>query len=163
MSSTRVYVPSSWTGLRNLVTNDGLGPAPFLGHAVTEALRAAYPEGGEEELEYAAMTAAARTSLGLVVEGDPARRVVVAVDVGTVQPVDDDDPTVVEVADVVPFRNVASVLVDAAEVTGEVATAVEQWSAAEAGDPDAEAAVDRCLDLDLAWYAAQEIGELLSQ
>jgi hypothetical protein len=163
MSATRVYVPSSWTGLRSLVTNDGIGPAPFLGHAVTEALRAAYPEGGEEELEYAAMTAAARTSLGLVAEGDPARRVVVAVDAGTVLPAGDDDPTVVEVAEVVPFRDVASVLVDDEEAQAEVAAAVEQWSAAEAGDPEAEVAVDRCLDLDLAWYAAQEIGDLLAQ
>ncbi|MGN6574529.1 MAG: DUF6912 family protein [Nocardioides sp.] len=163
MSTTRVYVPSSWTGLRNLVTNDGIGPAPFLGHAVTDALRAAYPDGGEEELEYAAMTAAARTSLGLVAEGDPARRVVVAVDAGTVLPGDDDDPTVVEVAEVVPFRDVASVLVDGEEAQAEVAAAVEQWSAAEAGDPEAEAAVDRCLDLDLAWYAVQEIGDLLAQ
>ncbi len=162
MSSTRVYVPSSWTGLRALVTNDGIGPAPFLGHAVTEALRAAYPEGGEEELEYAAMTAAARTSLGLVTEGDPNRRVVVAVDVGTVTPAGDDDPTAVEVLDVVPFRNVASVLVDDVEAASAVAAAVEQWTAAEAGDPDAEAAVDRCLDLELSWYASQEIGDLLS-
>ena len=163
MSSTRVYVPSSWTGLRGLVTNDGIGPAPFLGHAVTDALRAAYPEGGEEELEFAAMTAAARTSLGLVVEGDPARRVVVAVDAGTVLPVGDDDPTVVEVAEVVPFRDVASVLVDDEGAQGEVAAAVEQWSAAEAGDAEAETVVDRCLDVDLAWYAAQEIGDLLAQ
>jgi hypothetical protein len=163
MSSTRVFVPSSWTGLRGLVTNDGIGPAPFLGHAVTAALRAAYPEGGEEELEYAAMTAAARTSLGLLGEGEPARRVVVAVDVDTVLPAGDADPTAVEVGEVVPFRNVASVLVDDVDAQADVEAAVAQWSAAESGDPEAEAVVERCLDRDLSWYATQEIGDLLAQ
>jgi hypothetical protein len=163
MSSTRVFVPSSWAGLRDLVTSDGIGPAPFLGHAVTPALRTAYPEGGEEELEYAAMTAAARTSLGLLGEGEPARRVVVAVDVGTVLPAGDDDPTAVEVGEVVHFRNVASVLVDDVDAQADVEAAVAQWSAAESGDPEAEAVVERCLDRDLSWYATQEIGDLLAQ
>lgn len=161
MSGTRVFVPSSWAGLRGLVTADGIGPAPFFAHAVTEALRAAYPEGSDDEWEYSAMTAAARTSLGLLGEGDPARRVVVAVDADTILPTDDDDPTVVEVGEVVPFRRIAAVLVDAAEVQDLVAEAVARWSDAEAGDAEAERVVDRCLDLDLAWYGAQEIGDLL--
>ena len=162
MSGTRVFVPSSWAGLRNLVISDGLGPAPFLAHAVTEGLRAAYPEGGDEEWEYAALTAAARTSLGLLGEGDPARRVVVAVDAETVLPGSDEDPTVVEVGEVVPFRRVAAVLVDPADVQDVVAAAADRWADAEAGDADAEKVVDRCLDLDLAWYATQEIGDLLA-
>ena len=59
MSGTRVFVPSTWSGLRSFVTADGIGPAPFFAHAVTDELRAAYPEGNDEEWEYAALTAAA--------------------------------------------------------------------------------------------------------
>lgn len=161
MSRTRVFVPSSWARLRDIVMADGIGPAPFFAHAVTDGLRAAYPDGAEEEWEYAALTAAARTSLGLLSEDDPARRVVVAVDADTVQPTEDADPTVVEVGEVVPFRRIAAVLVDPADVQDVVAEARARWADAEAGDKDAEVAVDRCLDLDLAWYATQEIGDLL--
>jgi hypothetical protein len=161
MALTRVYVPSSWAGLRALVTNSGIGPAPFLGHAVTEALRGVYPDGGEEEWEYAAMVAAARSSLGLIGEGDPSRRVVVALDADTVAPGGDADPTVVEVGEVVPYRRLAAVLVDAPDAAADVAAARSRWAAAEAGDAEAEAVIDRCLDRELAWYGVQEIGELL--
>lgn len=163
MSRTRVFVPSSWSGLRAIVTADGIGPAPFFAHAVTDGVREAYPEGGDEEWDYAALTAAARTSLGLLGEGDPARRVVVAVDADTVQATEDPDPTVVEVGEVIPFRRIAAVLVDSADVQAQVAGAAARWADAEAGDPDAESVVDRCLDLDLAWYVAQEIGDLLQE
>jgi hypothetical protein len=161
MALTRVYVPSSWAGLRSLVTNDGIGPAPFLGHAVTDELRAAYPGGGEEEWEYVAMVAASRSSLGLIGEGDPPRRVVVAVDATTVVAAGDADPSVVEVAEVVPYRRLAAVLVDTPDAAGDVAVARDRWADAEGGDADAESVVDRCLDRELAWYAAQEIGDLL--
>jgi hypothetical protein len=162
MSTTRVFVPTSWSGLRGFVVSDGIGPAPFFAHAVTDALRAAYAEGGEEEWEYAALTAAARTSLGLIGEDDPPRRVVVAVDASSVVPAQDEDPTVVEVGEVVPYRRIAAVLVDPVDAHDVVAAAAAAWAAAEAGDPAAEQAVDRCLDLDLAWFATQEIGDLLS-
>jgi hypothetical protein len=160
--SHRVYVPTSWSGLRGIVTADGLGPAPFFAHAVTAAVREAFPDGGEEEWEYAATSAAARTSLGIIGDEDPPRRVVLAVDAETVLPTEDADPTVVEVGEVVPFRMVAAVLVDTDEAADDVAAAREAWPAAEAGDPEAEAVVDRCLDRDLAWFAVQEVGDLLT-
>ena len=163
MSGTRVFVPTSWSGLRGFVISDGIGPAPFFAHAVTEGLREAYPEGNDEEWEYAALTAAARTSLGLIGEDDPARRVVVAVDAATVLAAEDEDPTVVEVGEVVPFRRIAAVLVDLRDAQDVVAAAAKHWAEAEEGDATAEAAVDRCLDLDLAWYATQEIGDLLAE
>lgn len=159
--STRVYVPSSWTGLRAIVLADGLGPPPLAGHAVTSGLRDAYAEGGEEEWEYAAMAAAARASLGLLSAEDEPRRVVLALDADTVLPLGADDPTAVEVGEVVPFRRVAAVLVDTPDAGEQVRAATTAWPAAEAGDPDAEALVERCLDRDLAWYATQEVGELL--
>ncbi len=160
--SARVFVATSWTGLQQIVTADGIGPAPFFGHAVTRALRAAWPEAGDEELEYAATLAAARTSLGLLTDEDPPRRVVLAVDAGTVIEADDEDPTVVEVGEVVPMRLVAAVLVDTTDAAEEVEAARAAWPAALEGDADAEAAVDRCLDRDLAWFAVQELGELLT-
>ena len=161
MSGTRVYVPASWTTLTAIVAADGIGPAPFMAHAVTDALRAAYPDGGDEEWEYAAMTAAAHSSLALLGEDDPPRRAVVAVDADTVRPLRDEDPTLVEVLDVVPFRRIAAVLVDEPAAGDTVAAAVAAFARAEDGDADAEAAVERCLDRGLAWYAAQEIGDLL--
>lgn len=160
--TTRVYVSTTWSGLRQIVTADGIGPAPFFGHAVTRALREAWPDSGDEELEYAATTAAARTSLGLLTEADPPRRVVLAVDAETVIEADDPDPTVVEVGEVVPVRLVAAVLVDTPDAAAEVSAARAAWPAALAGDGGAEAVVERCLDRELAWFAVQEAGELLT-
>lgn len=161
--STRVYVPTTWSGLQQIVTADGLGPAPFFGHAVTRAARAAWADGGDEELEYAATTAAARTSLGMLTDEEPPRRVVLAVDAETVMEADDEvDPTVVEVGEVVPMRLVAAVLVDTEDAAEDVTAARTAWPAALEGDAEADAVVDRCLDRDLAWFAVQEIGELLT-
>lgn len=160
--SARVYVATTWTGLQQIVTADGIGPAPFFAHAVTRALRAAWPDGEDEELEYAATSAAARTSLGLLTDEDPPRRVVLAVDAETVLESDDEDPTVVEVGEVVPMRLVAAVLVDTEDAAEDVAAAREAWPATLRGDADAEAVVDRCLDRELAWFAVQEIGELMT-
>lgn len=160
--SARVYVATTWAGLKQVVTADGIGPAPFFGHAVTRTLRAAWPDAEDEELEFAATTAAARTSLGLLTDEDPPRRVVLAFDAPTVIESDDADPTVVEVGEVVPMRLVAAVLVDTEDAAEDVAAARDAWPATLQGDADAEAVVDRCLDRDLAWFAVQEIGELLT-
>ena len=163
MSGTRVYVPSSWAGLRDLVLGDGLGPPPMWAHAVTAGLREAYAEGGEEEWEYAALTAAARSSLALIDKDDVPRRVVVALDADTVLPGDVEDPTVVEIGEAVPFRSVAAVLVDSADAEVDVRAARDAWAAAEEGDADAERLVDHCLDRELGWFAVQEIGDLLAR
>ena len=159
--STRVYVPATATLLRGIVTEDGIGPAPFVAHAVTDRLRAEMPDGGDEEWEYAASASAAQSSLGLLLDEDQPRRVVVAVDAGTVLPVEGDDPTLVSVEEVVPFRRIAAVLVDDEDAEGVVAAARAAWEAAEAGDADAEVVVERCLDHELGWWATQEVGDLL--
>ncbi|HET6654104.1 MAG TPA: hypothetical protein VFH10_15810 [Nocardioides sp.] len=161
--STRVYVPSSWAGLRDLVAADGIGPAPFLAHAVTDGLRAEFPEGGEEEWEYAAAAAASRSSLSLIRDVDPPRRAVVAVDVETLSVPDMEDPTVVEVEEVVPFRRIAAVLVDLDDASADVRAAAARYADSVDGDPEAEALVEAALDHELAWYAAQEIGDLLAE
>jgi len=59
------------------------GPGPAARYAVTPALREAYASGDEEELEYAALTEAARASLRMLA-GNPAappRRVVLAAEI----------------------------------------------------------------------------------
>ncbi|MEO5708404.1 MAG: hypothetical protein ABIQ59_01085 [Nocardioidaceae bacterium] len=157
--STRVYVPTTLSRLRAIVTVDGIGPAPFVGHGVTPEVRATLPDGGEEEWEYAASTAAAQSSLGMLHENEPARRVVIAVDVPTARAAGTEDPTVVEVDDVVPFRYVGAVLADAADAEADVAAARDALAAQSEG---ADGLAERCLDHELGWWAAQEIGDLLS-
>jgi len=157
---TRVYVPSTLGRLRGIVLADGVGPAPFAAHAVTEAVREAWPDGGDEEWEHAAATAAAQSAVALLTEHDAPRRVVVAVDVPSARPADADDPTLVEVDDVVPFRRVAGALVDSADAEQDVAAARD----AVAADPaSAEAAVERLLDHEPGWWAASELGGLLAE
>jgi hypothetical protein len=158
--STRVYVPSTLGRLRSIVTSDGIGPAPFVAHAVTDAVRDAWPDGTEEDWEYAVSSAAALSSIGLLHDAEPARRVVIAVDVPAVRPAGVDDPTVVEVDDVVPFRWIGAVLADAADALEDVTAARDALAA---HDERADALAERCLDHELGWWAAQEIGDLLGQ
>jgi hypothetical protein len=158
--SVRVYVPTTFAGLRAVVQSDGVGPAPFAAHAVTDPVRAELADGGEEEWEYAASTAAAQGSVELLLADDVPRRVVIAVDVASVLRVGSDDPTLVEVDEVVPMRRVAAVLADDAAAEGDVAAARD---ASAAGTPDRERLLERCLDHHLAWWAAQEISQLLDQ
>lgn len=154
----RVYVPTTLTGLREVVQHDGVGPAPFLAHAVTDALRAELPDAGEEEWEYAAASAASLASVSLVRDGEPARRVVLAVDVPGARPVADDDVTTVEVDEGVPFRRIAAVLADSGDAEPTVAAARD---AERDGSPDAARLLERCLDHELGWWASQEIVDLL--
>ena len=111
----RVYVPATWPMLRKLVRTGRLEPIGGTAFALTPALREAYAAGDDEELEYAAMTEAARASLrllavelGLGEEATPARRVVVAADVDAVTLRPDLDDAVVRVAGAVPMSAVAA-------------------------------------------------------
>lgn len=157
---TRVYVPSSIGRLRDVLVSGGVGPLPVLAHAVTERLRESHPDAGEEEWEYAALTAAAQDSLALL-EGDEARRVVVVAEVETVLPVTGAEGSLVEVGEVVPLQAVEAVHADTPAAAADVTAARGAWSAAESGDGSARAVVERCLDHELAWFATQEIGDLL--
>ncbi len=97
--------------LAGLVADRGW-PGPLRGHAVTDSLRAEWPDGDDEQWEYAALMAAADDSRALRGEGDAPRRYVVAADVPDARPVPGDDPTVVEVAAGVTWRAVAAAHVD---------------------------------------------------
>lgn len=168
MAAVRAYVPSTLGRLADVLTTGGLGPGPFLAHAVTESLRSAFADGTEEEWEYAALTAAAQASITLLSETDLPLRVVVAVDT-PVAPRESEDPTQVEVTEVVPIRRIAAIHVDSDDAADDVAAARAALvraatagpASADAPDADADAALERCLEHELGWYAAQELPRLL--
>jgi hypothetical protein len=160
MSAVRVYLPSSLRSLREILAAKELGPGPFTAHAVTEALRSAYADGGDEEWEYAAASAAGLASVGLLSGDEPARRVVLALDVSHFRQVDADDPTAVRVDEPVPFRRIAAVLADAVDAEATVASAREALASA---GSDAGVLLERCLAHELGWWATQEIGALLAE
>jgi len=163
----RVYLPSTLPGLRELLEAGQLGGPPLPAFAVTAALREWYAEGDEEELEYAALTLAARASVRLLDRAlvldpsTPTRRVVVAAEVDRVEPAPDVDRAAVRVLDPVPLRLVRSVHVDDAAAQEDVRAAAEQLVEADLGSEDAAFVVEQAEGHELQWYATQEIGPLL--
>ena len=165
----RVYLPSTLPGLRRLLDDGALSGVPLPGYAVTPALREWYAEGDDEELEYAALSLAARASLRLLDrllvldEGAPARRVVLAADVADelVEPAPDVDRGAVRLREPVPLRLVRSAHVDDESAEADVRTAAESVVAADLGSDDASFAVEQAEGHELQWYATQEIGPLL--
>lgn len=158
----RVYLGTTYDGLRDLYRTSSLGPAPLLGRAVTPALREAYAAGDTEELEYVALTAAALDSLRLLAEHDcePRRRAVVAVDVpeAAVTALHDSGPSAVDVSSVVPLAKVDAIHVDDPEAEGAVDVAV---AALKAGGEATEEIEDVQAE-DLMWFATQELPFLLA-
>lgn len=157
----RVYLPSTTSGLRTLISSGQLGPAPLTAFAVTPGLREWYQDDDIEALEYAAMSEAARASLRLI-EADPkaaARRVVVALDASDVdvQVRDDLDRGVVQLTAIMPISAVASAHLDDSDAEETVNVAAGMIDAADVGDADAEALVDDAAGFELGWHAVQEI------
>lgn len=158
----RVFIPTTLPALRLALSEQEVGPAPLTGFAVTPALREWYASGDLEELEYAAMTEAARASLRLIA-GDadaPRRRVVLAaelpdavVDMGP----ELEDRGAVRLLAPVPLKKVASGHVDDEAALGDVRAAVTALGAADAGDDDARFLVDGAEGHELLWYATQEL------
>jgi hypothetical protein len=135
--SVRIYVPTTLTGLAGFVGDGGVGPTPVRARAVTTWLREVWPEGDEEEWEYAALSAAADDSAVLLTDEDPPRRVVVVAEVDAV--VESEDSSLVEVHSAFPMRLVRAVHADSEDI--------ERVTSGELGD--------------LGWYAVQEIPDLL--
>jgi hypothetical protein len=128
---------------------------------VLPALRRDWEGADDEELEYAALMAAAFDSLARIAEtGDTPRRVVVAADVDDAHIEVGDDLTAVTVTTEVPLALCASLHVDDSASEGEVAQALLRLPEATAGDGQALAAVS-LTELELMWFATQEIGGLL--
>ncbi len=166
----RVYLPCTLPGLRTLLDTGQLGSPPLPGFAVTPALREWYAEGDDEELEYAALSLAARAAIRvldrqLVLDPtSPARRVVVVAEVsatGAVEPAPDVDRAAVRVVDAVPLRLVQAVHVDDPSAETDVRAAAEQLVEADLGSEDAAFTVEQAEGHELQWYATQEIGALV--
>jgi hypothetical protein len=161
----RVFLPSTLPALAQALQAGHIGPGPQTGFAVTPALREAYASGDTEELEYAALTEAARASLRLLA-GDPAapsRRVVLAAEIPAehVKPDPrDGEPARVAISQTVRLDDLASAHVDAPDASRDVKSAVEALPAADAGDEDARFTVDGAEGHELGWYATQELSYL---
>ncbi len=163
----RVYLPSTLSGLRTLLDTGAVGDPPLPAFAVTGALREWYAEGDEEELEYTALSLAARASVRLLDRellrqpGLPPRRVVVVAEVAATEAAPDVDRAAVRVLEPVPLRLVQAVHVDGSEAEADVRVAAEALVEADLGSEDAAFLVEQAEGHELQWYATQEIGPLL--
>jgi len=161
----RVFLPSTLPALAQALRAGQVGPGPVPGFTVTPSLREAYASGDEEELEYAAMTEAARASLRMLAQ-DPAappRRVVLAAEIPAEQvklDARDKEPARVLIGEAVPVKRLASAHVDDPEAGADVRAAADALPAADAGDEDASFAVDGAEGHELGWYATQELSYL---
>jgi hypothetical protein len=156
----RVFLPSTLPALARALQAGRLDPGP--GFAVTPALREAYASGDEEELEYAALSEAARASLRMLAadQDAPARRVVLAADIPAERlswTAHDDEPARVLIGEPIPVELLAAGHVDDPEATTDVRKAADALAAADAGDEDAQFTVDGAEGHELGWYATQEL------
>ncbi len=160
----RVYLPGTVPMLRSALANDAVNPLRGIVFAVTSALVLEYPDAELDELEYLAMHDAALASLRLIAaDGDAgtAMRVVIAADVDEVTERPEWDRSAAEVVGPVPWRAVAAVHVDGADARPAVAAAAAVVDAADLGDDDAEFLLGEVDDIELAWFAPDEISYLL--
>jgi hypothetical protein len=163
----RVYVPATLPAVAGILRAGEIHTSPVRGYAVTPALREWYSGGDIEELEYVAMMHAARDSLRLLAaDADaPRRRVVLAIDVPEHQVMADagfDEPGLVQMTGPVPISAIASGLVDDVAAADDLAAAIGALPDADAGDEDAQFAVDGADGHELQWFATQELGDLAS-
>jgi hypothetical protein len=162
----RIYLPSTLPMVAALLHTGEIGPVPVRGYAVTPALREWYSSGDLEELEYTAMTHAARASLRLLSHDPtaPRRRVVLAAELHEEYVTSDasgfDEPAVVEIKIPVLLRHIVSAHLDDVAVASEIASAADALQAADAGDDDARFTVDSAEGQELLWYASQELTDL---
>jgi hypothetical protein len=159
----RVFLASTLPALAGALQAGQLGPGP--GFAVTPALREAYATGDAEELEYVALTEAARASLRLIAQDPdvPARRVVLAAEIPAEHvswDTRDDEPARVSVAQPVPMAWIAAAHVDDQDAAPDIQKAAEAVPGADAGDEDAQFTVDGAEGHELGWYATQELSFL---
>ena len=159
----RVYLPCTLPGLRRLLDDGELGDPPLPAYAVTPALREWYAEGDDEELEYAALSLAAKASVRLL-DADqdaPRRRVVVVAEAGATEPAPHVDRAAVRVLQPVPLRLVQAVHVDDPAAVPDVTVAADAVIEADLGSEDAAFRLEQAEGHELQWYATQEIGPLL--
>ena len=178
MPPVRVFLPATLPRLKAALQAGEVGPAPVAAYAVTPGLREWYAEGDDEELEYVALTDAARASLGLLdseLATDPGaapRRVVLAADVdaaavrwspgstGAGPAGEEPARSAVTLTGPVPLRAVVSAHVDDVEAEPAVAAAAASVVAAQLGSDDAQFALDEAEGHELLWWHPSEF-ELL--
>jgi hypothetical protein len=161
----RVYLPSTLSALETVLRTGEIGPAPVTGFAVTPALREWYASGDLEELEYVALTEAARASLRrLAADPDaPPRRAVLAAEIPDDNIAWSDDftePATVQITVVISLDAVVAGQIDDPQAADDVRDAIAALPAAEAGDEDARFTVDGAEGNELMWYATQELPAL---
>lgn len=159
----RAYVPATVPLLARWRSAEAIDAE--LAFAVTPGLREWYATDDTEELEYVALTEAARASL-LLLAADPAaprRRVVLAVDAPGAEPGPDLGRAGVRLAGPLALEVVAAVHADDGAAEPAVRTAVATIDGAAAGDADAEQMVAEADEYELLWYGNQEISDLLAQ
>lgn len=166
----RVYLPCTLPALASVLKAGEVGPAPLTGYAVTPALIEWYASGDTEELEYVALTEAARASLRMLAADRadgvdaPARRVVIAAEVpdGAVSAgAALEERGRVRLAQPVPMAKVAAVHIDDHDAEPDIEAAIAALPDSDAGDDDARFTVDGAEAHELMWYATQEIPDLL--
>ncbi|MCL1869352.1 MAG: hypothetical protein FWF90_02935 [Promicromonosporaceae bacterium] len=164
----RLYVPATLDELDSAAVTAAAATWTVPGrpaHAVTAALSRLWPDEDEEGLEWYAFLAAAHDSLLRIAEAGGALplRVVVTVEVpdDVVQPAHEADgapASQVVVTQDLPVTRVVAVHVDEPTASDDILDVLEY---AASDDPGADAALDdaiqRVTDLDLLWYAPEEI------
>jgi hypothetical protein len=169
----RVYLPSTLPALAAALADGEVGPVPLAAYAVTPALREWYSDGDLEELEYAAMAAAARASLRLLAEAPdaPPRRVVLAAELpdemvsyepGDAAMAAEGERALVRLGEPDPLEKIASGHVDDVVASPAVRAALAALPAVDAGDEDARFVVDGAEGNELMWYAVQELPYLFT-
>jgi hypothetical protein len=167
MRRVRVYLPVTLAQLARARESGRVDPG--IAFAVTPALREWYAEGDLDELEYVALTHAARASLRLLADEttEPAerarRRVVLAADVADTRahPDPDTDVAAVRLESIVEWSTIVSAHVDDVDAAADVLAAIRVLEAADAGDDDARFVVESVDDHQLQWFATQEIAHLI--
>lgn len=165
----RIYVPATLPLLARARESGVVASGPSVVFAVTPALREWYVEGDLEELEYAAMAAAARESLSLLAADPQARRrrVVLAADVPeawvrtSADALGRGELAKAGLTESVPWTSLAAVHVDGYEAEAVVQAAAAAIANAINGDEEAQFVVDSAEDESLLWYAVQEADDLL--
>jgi len=161
----RVYLPFTMPALAKFLAAAESGAPPVRGFAVTPELREWYSSGDDEELEYVAMSLAARASLRLL-HSDPSaphRRVVLAAEIPDAHVASIagfDEPSLVEIRVPVALSDVASGHIDDVGAAHDIGAAVAALPAADDGDDDARFTVDGAEGHELLWYATQELGHV---
>ncbi len=160
----RVYLPFTLPTLARLLADAQTAPQ-VRGYAVTPALREWYSSGDEEELEYIALTQAARASLRLLHANPqaPGRRVVLAAELPeelVAGIAGFDEPALVEIKVAVRVRDLVSGHIDDPGAAADVRAAVDALPDADSGDDDARFIVDGAEGHELLWYATQELPHL---